>query len=107
MHGYDDIRLKKVLLLGALCAGLVRVAVAQGTDYSYQALTNLGYGVSSRILLMNNDTNETCPIRCQGYYDTNETTTAVGDTFWWHILILCVSASLLTLIVILWIRKKE
>ena len=84
MHGYDDIRLMKVVLLGAICAGLAGVAVADGTDYTYQSLTNLGSGVSSRILLMNNDTNETCPIRCQGYYDTDEAATAVGDTFWWH-----------------------
>ena len=72
----------RVVVLGALCAGLFRVAAAD--DYTYQSLTNLGPCASSRVLLMNNDTNSVCPILGQGYHDTNETDTAVGGTFWWH-----------------------
>ena len=71
------------IALGVIAGGF-RVAVADSTDFTYQSLTNLGPCASSRVLLMNNDTNPTCPIQGQGYYDTNETATAVGGTFWWH-----------------------
>ena len=71
------------VVLGAFCAAPLCVR-AEEVDYTYQSLTNLGPCASSRVLLMNNDTNEICPIQGQGYYDTNETTTAVGGTFWWH-----------------------
>ena len=70
-----------VVVLGVLCAAPLG---AYAEDYTYQSLTNLGPCASSRVLLMNNDTNEICPIQGQGYYDTNETTTAVGGTFWVH-----------------------
>ena len=70
-----------IVLLGAMCAAL---GGAYAEDYTYQSLTNLGPCASSRVLLMNNDTNDICPIEGQGYADTNETTTAVGGTFWWH-----------------------
>ena len=70
-------------MLGALCAGLFCVAVADD-DYTYQSLTNLGPCASSRVLLMNNDTNPTCPIQGQGYHDTDSNTVAVGQTYWWH-----------------------
>ena len=80
----------KAIVLGASCA-LLGVALAE--DYAYQMLTNLAPYTSSRVLLMNNDVNGECPIGwytngvCisgQGYYDTNDVTTAVGGTFWWH-----------------------
>ena len=70
-----------IVLLGAMCAAL---GGACAEDYTYQSLTNLGPCASSRVLLLNNDTNGTCPIQGQGYYDTNETATAVGGTFWVH-----------------------
>ena len=66
-----------------VASGAFRVAAAEN-DFTYQSLTNLGPCASSRVLLMNNDTNPICPIQGQGYYDTNETATAVGGTFWWH-----------------------
>ena len=65
------------IVLGAFCSGMGCFA-ADPADFTYQSLTNLGPCASSRVLLMNNDTNPTCPIQGQGYYDTNETTTAVG-----------------------------
>ena len=70
-----------MVVLGAFCAV---APCAHAEDYTYQSLTNLGPCASSRVLLMNNDTNEKCPIQGQGYYDTNETTTAIGGTFWVH-----------------------
>ena len=70
-----------MVVLGVLCAAPLG---AHAADYTYQSLTNLGPCASSRVLLMNNDTNNICPIHGQGYADTNETTTAVGGTFWWH-----------------------
>ena len=80
-----------IVLLGAMCAAL---GGAYAEDYTYQSLTNLGPCASSRVLLMNNDTNETCPIGLytdgnicvsgQGYGDSNETATVVGGTFWVH-----------------------
>lgn len=73
----------RVVVLGALCAGLFRVAVADD-DYTYQSLTNLGPCASSRVLLMNNDTNPVCPIQGQGYHDTDSNTVAIGQTYWWH-----------------------
>ena len=76
---------RKVVVFGALCAGLFRVAVADDySDYTYQSLTNLGPCASSRVLLMNNDTNPACPIQGQGYHDTDSNTVAVGQTYWWH-----------------------
>ena len=71
----------RVVVLGALCAGLFRVAAAD--DYTYQSLTNLGPCASSRVLLMNNDTNPICPIQGQGYHDSSNTV-EVGQTYWWH-----------------------
>ena len=70
-----------MVVLGVLCTAPLG---AHAEDYTYQSLTNLGPCTSSRVLLMNNDTNTQCPIEGQGYADTNETTTAVGGTFWWH-----------------------
>ena len=67
------------ITLGVIAGG-IRVAVA---DFTYQSLTNLGPCASSRVLLMNNDTNPTCPIEGQGYHDTSNTV-AVGQTYWWH-----------------------
>ena len=58
-------------------------AADAANDFTYQSLTNLGPCASSRVLLMNNDTNETCPIQGQGYHDTSNTV-AVGQTYWWH-----------------------
>ena len=81
MHRTRDL-FRKVVVFGALCAGLFRVAVAD--DYTYQSLTNLGPCASSRVLLMNNDTNPICPIEGQGYHDTDSNTVAVGQTYWWH-----------------------
>ena len=52
-------------------------------DYTYQSLTNLGPCASSRVLLMNNDTNPICPIQGQGYHDSSNTV-EVGQTYWWH-----------------------
>ena len=65
-----------------VASGAFRVA-AEENDFTYQSLTNLGPCASSRVLLMNNDTNPTCPIQGQGYYDTSNTV-AVGQTYWWH-----------------------
>ena len=62
-----------MVVLGVLCTAPLG---AYAEDYTYQSLTNLGPCASSRVLLMNNDTNEICPIQGQGYADTNETTTA-------------------------------
>ena len=74
--------LKGVIVFGAVCAGLFRV-VAADDDLTYQSLTNLGPCASSRVLLMNNDTNPICPIQGQGYHDTSNTV-EVGQTYWWH-----------------------
>ena len=74
--------LERVIVLGALCAGLLCAASAD--DLTYQSLTNLGPCASSRVLLMNNDTNPICPIQGQGYHDTDSNTVAVGQTYWWH-----------------------
>ena len=71
------------IALGVIAGGF-RVAVADSNDFTYRSLNDLGPGYSSRVLLMNNDSNPINPILGQGYYDTNETTTAVGGTFWWH-----------------------
>ena len=68
----------RVILLGAVCAGLHPVFAADD-DYTYQSLTNLGPCASSRVLLMNNDTNPICPIEGQGYHDASNTV-AVGQT---------------------------
>ena len=85
MFGRRNFGFAIAVLLGVICSGALRVAAAEGvTDFTYQSLNDLGGNYSSRVLLMNNDTNDTCPIQGQGYYDTNETTTAVGGTFWWH-----------------------
>ena len=73
---------RKVVVFGALCVGVFRVSAAD--DYTYQSLTNLGPCASSRVLLMNNDTNPICPIQGQGYHDTDSNTVAVGQTYWWH-----------------------
>ena len=70
------------IALGVIAGG-IRVAVADANDFTYQSLTNLGPCASSRVLLMNNDTNDTCPIEGQGYYDTSNTV-EVGQTYWWH-----------------------
>lgn len=71
------------IALGIISGG-IRVAVADVVDpFSYQVLTNLGPYTSSRVLLMNNDTNPTCPIQGQGYHDTSNTV-EVGQTYWWH-----------------------
>ena len=78
----DRLAILLAIALGVIAGGF-RVAAAEN-DFTYQSLTNLGPCASSRVLLMNNDTNPTCPIQGQGYYDTNETTTVVGGTFWWH-----------------------
>ena len=71
-----------MIALGAVCAGMFRAVADE--DYTYQSLTNLGPRASSRVLLMNNDTNTTCPIEGQGYHDTDSNTVAVGQTYWWH-----------------------
>ena len=86
--------LRWVVLLGAASAAL---GGAYAEDYTYQSLTNLGPCASSRVRLMNNDTNDICPIglftnlvdgtSCvsgQGYNNTNEAATIVGGTFRWH-----------------------
>ena len=49
-----------------VASGAFRVAAAEN-DFTYQSLTNLGPCASSRVLLMNNDTNPICPIQGQGY----------------------------------------
>ena len=68
-----------------MCFGLYDAFAANpDDDFTYQSLTNLGPCASSRVLLCNVDKNSICPIEGQGYYDTNETTTAVNGTFWWH-----------------------
>ena len=73
---------RKVVVFGVLCVGVFCVSAAD--DYTYQSLTNLGPCASSRVLLMNNDTNPVCPIQGQGYHDTDSNTVAVGQTYWWH-----------------------
>ena len=75
----DRLAILLAIVLGAICSERVGFA----NDFSYQSLTNLGPCASSRVLLMNNDTNETCPIQGQGYHDTSNTV-AVGQTYWWH-----------------------
>ena len=67
--------------LFALCAVFL---CARAEDYTYQSLTNLGPRASSRVLLLNDDTNPVCPIEGQGYYTTNVNDVAVGGTYWWH-----------------------
>ena len=67
--------------LFALCAVFL---CARAEDYTYQSLTNLGPRASSRVLLLNDDTNPVCPIEGQGYYNTNVNEVAVGGTYWWH-----------------------
>ena len=75
----DRLAILLAIVLGAICSERVGFA----NDFTYQSLTNLGPCASSRVLLMNNDTNETCPIQGQGYHDTSNTV-AVGQTYWWH-----------------------
>jgi len=70
------------IALGIISGG-IRVAAANANDFTYQSLTNLGPCASSRVLLMNNDTNPICPIQGQGYHDTSNTV-EVGQTYWWH-----------------------
>lgn len=67
--------------LFAMCAVFL---CARAEDYTYQSLTNLGPRASSRVLLLNDDTNPICPIEGQGYYATNVNDVAVGGTYWWH-----------------------
>ena len=56
--------LAMAIALGAICSGAFRVAAADNSSgFFYQSLTNLGPCASSRVLLMNNDTNDTCPIQ--------------------------------------------
>ena len=50
------------IALGVISGAFRVVAAESATDFTYQSLTNLGPCASSRVLLMNNDTNETCPI---------------------------------------------
>ena len=72
------------IVICTMCFGSFRVSAANpDDDFTYQSLTNLGPCASSRVLLMNNDTNPTCPIQGQGYHDTSNTV-AVGQTYWWH-----------------------
>ena len=66
------------IALGIISGG-IRVAAANANDFTYQSLTNLGPCASSRVLLMNNDTNPICPIQGQGYHDTSNTV-EVGQT---------------------------
>ena len=70
--------------IAALCAIFTAFLGAYAEDYTYQSLTNLGPCVSSRVLLLNDDTNPICPITGQGYYTTNVAEVAVGSTYWWH-----------------------
>ena len=73
------------IVICTMCFGLYDAFAANpDADFTYQSLTNLGPCASSRVLLCNVDKNSICPIEGQGYYDTNETTTAVNGTFWWH-----------------------
>jgi len=73
------------IVICTMCFGLYDAFAANpDDDFTYQSLTNLGPCASSRVLLCNVDKNSICPIEGQGYYDTNETTTAVNGTFWWH-----------------------
>ncbi len=73
------------LFRGAAACVLCVVALwARAEDYTYQSLTNLGPRASSRVLLLNDDTNPACPIEGQGYYTTNVNEVAVGGTYWWH-----------------------
>ena len=67
--------------LWAICSAAL---CAYADDYTYQSLTNLGPRASSRVLLLNDDTNPICPIEGQGYYATNVNDVAVGGTYWWH-----------------------
>ena len=62
-----------MVVLGVLCTAPLG---AHAVDYTYQSLTNLGPCASSRVLLMNNDTNPICPIEGQGYHDTDSNTVA-------------------------------
>ena len=75
--------LAMAIVLGAFCSGMGCFSANAATDFTYQSLTNLGPCASSRVLLMNNDTNPTCPILGQGYHDTSNTV-EVGQTYWWH-----------------------
>ncbi len=68
----------------ALCALCAVLLCARAEDYTYQSLTNLGPRASSRVLLLNDDTNPACPIEGQGYHTTNVNDVAVGGTYWWH-----------------------
>lgn len=70
--------------IAALCAAFAAFSGAYAEDYTYQSLTNLGPCVSSRVLLLNDDTNPACPITGQNYYNTNVNEVAVGGTYWTH-----------------------
>ena len=72
------------IVICTMCFGLYDAFAANpDDDFTYQSLTNLGPCASSRVLLMNNDTNPICPIQGQGYHDTSNTV-EVGQTYWWH-----------------------
>lgn len=81
MRNKKHMGLLKAAAFIAVCSALVCV---QAEDYTYQSLTNLGPRLSSRVLLLNDDTNPACPITGQNYYNTNVNDVAVGGTYWTH-----------------------
>ena len=81
MRTYKNIAFWWGALVCVMSAGAFGTFAADAAnDFTYQSLTNLGPCASSRVLLMNNDTNPTCPIQGQGYHDTSNTV-AVGQTY--------------------------
>ena len=84
MHKISIYSLFTALVLGVMfTAAISHAAVAADDPFAYQSLTNLGPRTSSRVLLLNNDTNPACPIFGQGYSNTVDTV-EVGQTFWEH-----------------------